>query len=75
MAKGADIHLCNNHGNSPLDFAAWYGHLDTVKYLISKRAAMDTQDDDGDTALHDAALGGHARVVDFLLQDTSQVIY
>ena len=55
--------------------AAANGQLDTVKYLISEGAVIDKQNKDGE---HSIALGfrgsGHAHVVDFLLQDTSQVI-
>lgn len=50
--KGADVNLKNGSGNTPLEFAAWQGHIKVVNYLLSKDAKIDEQDNAGQTALH-----------------------
>ena len=36
LARGTNIHLPDQSGNTPLHYAAKYGHLDLCKYLIEK---------------------------------------
>ena len=38
------IHLILQDGRTPLFFAAWYGHMDTVAKLLAKGAAVDATD-------------------------------
>lgn len=47
---------------------AKYGQLEAVKNLLSSRADVCAQDEDGRTALDRAAEAGHYAVVDFLLE-------
>jgi len=50
-----------NNGETALHVAAWYGKVEIVKYLISKRADVDAKTDKGVTPLHNAATDtGHA---------------
>lgn len=51
-----------------LHFAAKEGKTDAVKWLVDDAgAAVDTQDREGETALHKAAMAGKLSVVSFLL--------
>jgi catalase (peroxidase I) len=49
--------------------AAFWGHDDASKYLVEEcKLDANAQDFSGDTALHDAARFGHAKVVDILIK-------
>lgn len=52
---------------TPLIYAARYGHLAIVNYLIKSGAKLDIEDEDGDTALTLAALNGYKEIVGQLL--------
>jgi len=53
---------------SPLDLAARYGVLDSVKVRLKKRACMSPEDAEGwDFPIHHAAKHGHISVVELLL--------
>ena len=57
--------MCSNFANgSPLH----YRHLDTVILLKEGGAALEVEDDYGNTALMHAAANGHAEVVAWLMQ-------
>ena len=53
---------------TPLLKAAWNGRRDIVKYLLSKGAAVNGRDSDGQSALQEAAVRGFDDVVEVLLQ-------
>lgn len=53
---------------SPLMIAVHVGHLDIVDLLLSCGAKIETCDDDGDNAIHFAALGKQSTVLKFLLE-------
>ena len=44
-------------GKTALQVASHQGHTEIVKLLVSAGADMETQDEDGDTALHYSAFG------------------
>lgn len=52
LQKGADLELASKHKHTPVLIAASYHNLDTLKFLISKKAKMDLVDWEGDSALH-----------------------
>lgn len=55
-------------GRSALEIAAWYGHQDTVRFLLQDaKVAVTEADARGITALHQAAQNGHAMVIRCLL--------
>lgn len=75
-AKQGDVHALENYsGRNALHKAAFWGHIEAVRYLVSElKIDPNVQDKMGDTALHDAARFGHEEVVEILLQagtDTS----
>jgi hypothetical protein len=73
VQAAADVHqLEGTSGRSALHKAAFWGHDDMVRYLLTEcRLDPNVQDDDGDTALHDAARFGHRQVVLYLLDGRS----
>lgn len=66
LADGADI---DEEGEmaSPLHFAAMGGHVDAVRLLAKRGAALETSSDMLGTPLHAAARMGHADVIEALL--------
>ncbi len=56
-------------GRTALHFAAFWGHVGMVTYLVKECGAnLDAQDFNGDTPLHDAASHGHEEVAKVLVQ-------
>ena len=57
------------HKCTPLMYAAWYGHVEMMKVLLThaRSCANQASSDVGRTALWFACLGGHAEVVKLLL--------
>jgi len=73
VQAGGDLRRLCNRGISVLSTAASAGEVEVVKYLVNrmpKKGAerLDVQDDQGATALHFAAQGGHTDVVRVLLE-------
>ena len=56
-------------GCTPLHYAAWFGHLDAARYLLSIKAdvAAISMDPLRNQPLHAAATAGHAAIVELLL--------
>jgi ankyrin repeat protein len=63
----------DNCRNTPLTYAAWYGHVEVVRVLLEGGANVDRADADGWTALHNAALDGHLDVCRLLLDWRAKV--
>eukprot|EP01068_Selenidium_serpulae_P002146 Selendium_serpulae@DN2230_c0_g1_i1.p1 len=57
----------SDNGCSPLHRAAMLGDPEVAQYLIPRGAIVKGQDNRGGTALHDAAYGGHLKVVKCLI--------
>mmetsp|Transcript_27168 Transcript_27168/g.42290 ORF Transcript_27168/g.42290 Transcript_27168/m.42290 type:complete len:121 (-) Transcript_27168:54-416(-) len=68
-AETADINeLEASSGRTALHKACFWGHIETVQFLLSQGIKVDIQDYNGDTALHDAVHFGHTPVVEALLK-------
>eukprot|EP00301_Raphidiophrys_heterophryoidea_P026625 c9237_g1_i1.p1 GENE.c9237_g1_i1~~c9237_g1_i1.p1 ORF type:complete len:418 (-),score=113.47 c9237_g1_i1:147-1349(-) len=69
LAPKADVHAVEkSSGRTALHKAAFWGHVDTVKFLLADcKLDPSVQDSNGDTALHDAARFGHEKVVEIFL--------
>jgi ankyrin repeat protein len=72
LARGAALELKNVDGDTALNLAAYWGHLDVVRELLSPAgravgADVNTQSTEGDTVLYGASQEGHALVVRELL--------
>ena len=57
----------DKEGCSPLHYAAFSGHKETVGFLINNNASVNTSDNGGYTPLHGAAIGGHREIIDLLI--------
>ncbi|KAF3339224.1 putative E3 ubiquitin-protein ligase XBOS32 isoform X2 [Carex littledalei] len=70
LKSGVDINLRNFRGETALMQACQYGHWEVVQTLILYKANIHKTDYlNGGTALHFAALNGHARCIRLLLAD------
>ena len=58
-------------GQTPLHFAAIYGHEAITKYLLEKGASVKAKDILGSTPLHEAVRYGHSKIVNMLLNKGS----
>ena len=56
-----------------VNFAARGGHLRCVEFLIARRAAVNTKNRDGLTALMLAAMGGHSKCLESLVSNGAAV--
>ncbi len=58
-------------GQTPLHFAAIYGHDAITEYLLEKNASVKAKDILGSTPLHEAVRYGHTKIVSMLLDKGS----
>lgn len=70
-----DIEEQDDYGQTPLHYAALFGHLDCLKFLIHCRATIDLQDNKLWTPLHHAARCGHLECVQYLVEHSNANIY
>ena len=69
LQRPQEPNLTDEHGQTPLHFAAAGGHLAPAKLLLEARAETDSrQEADGRTPLHLGSFGGHLDVVQLLLE-------
>jgi ankyrin repeat protein len=70
VSRGANVNEENNNSARPLQMACLYGDLDTLKVLCHSDviSEIDDEDNDGDTALQQAAIGNHTGLVKFLVE-------
>jgi len=62
-------------GHDALHYAAWYGHMLVVKYLVEKgQAVITTQDEDGNTPVSEAKDNGHTDIADYLIGKVTKKI-
>jgi len=58
---------------TPLHYAAQYGHLSVVEYLVNQKADINAKDKDNRTPLHRAARYGHLSVVEYLVNQRADI--
>ncbi|XP_036398044.1 ankyrin repeat domain-containing protein 6-like [Megalops cyprinoides] len=61
--------LCLQYGRTPLHLAAYKGHAEVVRILLTAGCDLDVQDDGEQTALHRAAVVGHTDIISALIQE------
>ena len=72
MINGCDVKGKDNLNRQPLHFAAFKGHTDVVRKLITYDVSVINEVDNvGWTALHYAAINNDQQVVELLLQQPS----
>ena len=65
-----NLHLSDNHGQTPLMYASFQGHETIVRYFLGKSCAyLNSQDSHRQTALMYASYQGHGGIVKSLLQN------
>ncbi len=62
-----DCNAKDEDGRTPTHWAAFEGHLDALRVLVSRGGNPDKCDRFGNTALHFAAARGHVHCVSFLV--------
>ncbi|XP_046365594.2 ankyrin repeat domain-containing protein 17-like [Haliotis rufescens] len=62
-----DINSRGKCGSAPLMIAAYHGHREVFRFLVSKGANVSQVDDGGTNVLHWACRGGHAGMVKYVL--------
>lgn len=67
LREGAEIDLCDIHGETPLHKAVRNGHADVVEKLVEAGANTNASSHQGLAPLHWAALVGDATITDMLL--------
>ena len=68
LEQGANVHVgWPSRGWTPLQYAAYRGHLDAAVLLLDAGARVDDRNGGGSTALHWAAYSGHIDICKLLL--------
>ena len=75
IANGADIHMVNDLGETPLHVASSKGHLEIVKVLTASGGLVNEAKNDGDTPLHIASEVGHLEIVKVLIANKANFLY
>jgi len=68
-----DVNFANQHGDTPLILACWYGHKYIAARLLDNGAMLDVTNCDGNCALNVAAYRGNAEAVEMLLRHKATV--
>ena len=68
-----DVNFANQHGDTPLILACWYGHKYIAARLLDSNAHLDVTNCDGNCALNVAAYRGNSEAVDMLLRHRATV--
>jgi len=67
------LNSSDHTGNTPLIHAARGGHVDVLRFLVERGAAVDRVTHEGASALYEASLFGHALVARLLLANGADV--
>ena len=67
IESGADPRISNDHGDTPLHFAARAGDQAIARFLLEAGADADARDRQGNSPLHEAAGAGNPAMVALLL--------
>ena len=68
-----DVNFANQHGDTPLILACWYGHKYIAARLLDHGAMLDLVNCDGNCALNVAAYRGNAEAVEMLIRHKATV--
>ncbi|XP_055869997.1 death-associated protein kinase 1-like isoform X4 [Biomphalaria glabrata] len=68
MAANIDFNTANKHGETAVHMAASGGHVDVLKFLLSKGVDISIRDKQGDNAIYWAARQGHTDIIKCLVE-------
>lgn len=69
LKNGADMESKNEEEQTPLHLASKFGRTNIVRELVKQdKNAVNDEDENSNTALHLAALAGHAKVAEVLIE-------
>lgn len=73
LDQSRDVNVRDNHGRTPLWWAAQHGHTSLIRVLVARGSVLDLQDKYGKTPLSRAAEKGHEGAVALLLERGAKV--
>ena len=73
LAAGTDVNARDSIGETPLHYAARWGHKGIAELLIANGADVNAKNDYGYTPLHWTANNGHKEVVELLIAKGADV--
>jgi hypothetical protein len=73
LAKGADVNVKDQYGDTPLHYAAQHGKADMCKLLIAHGSNINDKNRNSETPLHYATLWGNTKAVELLLEHGAAV--
>ena len=68
-----DVNAANRHGQTPLHYAAWEGHVEVLQLLTDAGAEVNATNTAGQTPLHLAAWYGKDEAADWLILNKAPV--
>ena len=81
LEAGANLEKADEYGNRPLMIAAKYGCVETVRLLLKHGSAVNCMNDEGNTAMHYAALseksfwcGDNLHSFDYLDENEAKIV-
>ncbi|CAF0957106.1 unnamed protein product [Rotaria sordida] len=73
IIEGDNINILDCHGWTPLHNAAYYGHIDIVRYLLDHKANINARTNNGITALINACYNKYFDIIEILLIYGAQI--
>jgi L-ascorbate metabolism protein UlaG (beta-lactamase superfamily) len=74
IALGADIHLSDNDGKTPIRMAVEYGYDEIVDLLLKEGAVLnECEEQTMRTLLHSAAINGYQNIADLLIREGADI--
>ena len=67
IEKQADVNAKDKNGNTPLHLAAYYGHVEAIKWLIRRGSNKNKKNNCGETPLHMAAKNNKDLAIEALI--------
>jgi hypothetical protein len=75
LENGCNVDAGDERGRTTLMKCAWKGQFDTVLILLARGAEVNLRDHGEKTALHYAAVMGHARILSSLITNGANIMY
>ncbi len=70
VRSGGNINQSDRNGLTPLHYACLFGRSEAAEWMLEYGARVDLLSNDRKSALHFAAIGGHAKIIEILISST-----